>query len=152
MVIQTSFSIFNLFWLFHILHMFSSMAFPFKSKKLWESNSLKRKVYVAEMIVIVICGLLPSIIVITVDNYQYVGIFACVPGSGSVLVYTLLLPFTLVGMIGSSILFVTFWLIHKVCIQRYICYYSILCMFIIIFKDTNLHLNFKDFSGYSKIC
>ena len=74
--------------LFHILHLFGSVAFPFKSEQLWQSKSFKRKAYVIEIIVILICGLLPSIIILSVGGYQFSGFPAlCAPSSEPVPVY-----------------------------------------------------------------
>ena len=102
--------------LFHILHLFGSVAFPFKSEQLWQSKSFKRKIYVIEIIFILICGLLPSIIVLFVSRYQFSGFPAlCAPSSEPVPVYIFLVSNAVVGVISLSLLFVTFWIIHKVC-------------------------------------
>ena len=101
--------------LFHVLHIFGGVAFPLKSKQLWESNSFKRKAYVIEIIVILICGLLPSGLMFSVSEYQFIGYpLLCVPSSEPVLIYILLISNALVVMITLFLLLITFWMIHKV--------------------------------------
>ena len=105
---------FILFWVFHVAHVFGSLAFPFKFKHWMESKRFRRLVYIGEMTLILICGFMPPTIVIVFDNYQFTGFPLCVPSSGSLMFYTYLLPITLVSTIGLFLLFSSFWILHKV--------------------------------------
>ena len=95
--------------------MFGGVAFPMKSKSLWQSKSFKRKAYVVEIIVILIIGLLPNIIILSVNKYQFIVFpLVCTPSSDPVPVYIFLIANALICMITFSLLFLTFWMIHKV--------------------------------------
>ena len=104
-------------WFFHVLHVFGGVAFPMKSKSLWESKSFRRKAYVVEIIVILIIGLLPNIIILSVNKYQFIVFpLVCTPSSDPVPVYIFLISNALICMTTLSLLFLTFWMIHKVAV------------------------------------
>ena len=108
-------SSFFLFWLFHILHVFSSFAFPFKSEYWLQSKTFRRQTYVMEMVFILLCGFLPSIIIASTSGYRFLGFpLLCVASSESILFYTFLLPLTLGSTIGLCLLLASFWIVHKV--------------------------------------
>ena len=111
--------------------MFGGVVFPFKSRKLWKSKSFRRKAYVIEMIVILICGLLPNIIILSVNKYQFFGFpLVCIPSSEPVPIYIFLISNALISMFTLSLLFITFWMIHKVatCVISYIHMYTAIYM------------------------
>ena len=114
---------FILFWVFHVAHVFGSLAFPFKFKHWMESKRFRRLVYIGEMTLILICGFIPPTIVIVFDNYQFASFPLCIPSTGPLFFYTYLLPITLLSTIGLFLLFSSFWILHKV--SKYC---SILCV------------------------
>ena len=106
---------FFLLWMFHVLHVFNSVAFPFKFKRWVESHTFKRQTYVAEIILILICGVLPGVIVLFTDGYAYLGFPPlCAPASIQFIFYVVLLPLTLGSALGLVVLFGTFWILHRV--------------------------------------
>lgn len=106
---------FFLFWMFHILHVFSSVAFPFKFQRWVKSHSFKRQTYVVEIILILICGILPGVVVIFTDGYVTTGFPPlCVVTSIDFMFYVILLPLTLGSALGLILLFTTFWILRRV--------------------------------------
>ena len=124
LIIFTGYLTFSLIWVFHTLHLFSSMAFPFKSKKLWQSKSFKWKAHVAELVAIVIYGLIPNVIIIFVGQYVFPGFpLLCVPNIWSFASF-FLISNALVSIIGLTLLFLTLWIIRQVCMIAVLCMYS----------------------------
>lgn len=104
-----------LFLLFHVSHLFVSLAFPFKAQCISRSFSLKLKIHIAEVTFAVLCGLLPGIIIANTSKYTYFAFpIACTPSSSLVTFYTLLLPISIGSAIGLCLLFASFWIVHKV--------------------------------------
>ena len=106
---------FFLFWLFHCGHLFFSLAFPFKANHISKSFSLKLKIHIAEVTFILLCGLLPSIVIISTSKYQYNGFpLFCFSSSHLVFFYSYVLPIAIGAVIGICLLFASFWIVHKV--------------------------------------
>ena len=98
-MLQASVITFAGFWIAHLLHMFYSMAFPFRAHNFMRSHSATRKVHFVEVFVILTLGLLSSIIIISTSGYQFDGFpQLCTPASLAGYFYYQLLPFT----IGST--------------------------------------------------
>ena len=116
LVTYTGVLLLSLTWVFHTLHLFGSTAFPFKLRKLWQSKSFKWKAHVAELVVILIYGLTPSIIIIFVDEFKFPGFPLLCISNYYPLTNFYIFSNTLTSITSVSLLFITFWIIHKVCI------------------------------------
>ena len=89
------------FWIAHLLHMFYSMAFPFRAHHFMSSHSTTRRVHFIEVFVIVTVGLLSSTIIINTSGYEFVGFPQfCSAASLAGYFYAQLLPFTIGSTIG----------------------------------------------------
>ena len=120
-IVLCGLTVFFLFWIFHVLHMFGSLAFPFKFQQWSKSKRLRRQTYLVELILIFLCGVLPWIILTIVSDYQFPGFpYLCLPSSGPVLFYTFLLPVTILSTFGLCLLFASFWILHKVSNEIYV--------------------------------
>ena len=114
-----------LFWIFHVFHVFGSLAYPFKYHSLMKSKKFIRRVYAVEIILILILGFLPATIVEVFSDYFFPAFpLICVGSSGSLIFYSHLLPFTIISTFGLCLLFASFWIIHKVsfipvCVQNF---------------------------------
>ena len=64
--------------------------FPLTSQHLIKSKQLRRSVHLIEVLVVLVCGLLPSVIIISTSGYQYIGFPpVCTNEIPGVLFYTL---------------------------------------------------------------
>ena len=98
-----------------MFHVFASVAFPFKTNKIFGSKSYILRIHVAEIIVIFILGFLSSVITLSTSGYQYTEFPpSCYPKSSTVSFYTLLLPLTLGSTVGVFFLMGAFWILRKV--------------------------------------
>ena len=112
---MSSFALFFLFWLFHILHMFGSVAFPFKFRHWVESKGPKRRTYLAEMMFILICAFLPATLAASTSGYQFFGFPpVCFTTSGPLMFYAYLLPLTLGSTVTLSVMLVSFCILRRV--------------------------------------
>jgi len=116
--IQAGVITFLLFWLAHVTHMFLSLAFPFRTKKLLESTTFKWRVHLIEFIIILTIGLLPAIVIFVTSGYGFAGLGSFCLTSGNVQFYFLILPLAIGNTIGISLLLVSVWIIHKVCYNQ----------------------------------
>ena len=67
----------------------------------------------AEVVIVLACGLLPPIITISISNYQDDGLF-CSPRSTNIMFYGEMVPYIITGIIGLSLLFCSLWILRKV--------------------------------------
>lgn len=111
----TGIALFFLFWMFHVVHVFASLAFPFKSERLMNSKTFRRRTFVVEIILILIFGFLPAIIVEVFGDYFYAGFPSiCISNSTPLAFYSHLLPITIISTLGLCLLFASFWTLRKV--------------------------------------
>lgn len=103
------------FWLAHLLHMFYSFTFPFKSQQFMTSNIAKRRFHFIELVVIITLGLLCSMIVTFTSGYGF-SIFpeTCTVTSLVEYFYTQVLPVTVGFSIGVLLLCVSVFIVRKV--------------------------------------
>jgi len=85
------------------------------------SKKITRRAYVTEMILVAICGVLPSIILVFTDGYQFRLGFPpfCAPTNIDILFPIVLMPLTLGSAVGLSLLFASFWILNRV--STYLC-------------------------------
>ena len=117
LVIQSGAFIFFGFWLFHILHLLHSLISPFKVQRLMKSPQIRRNVHIIEVIVTLVCGLIPSVIVIGTSGYQH---FAfppiCTNEVSEMLFYTFIFPISIGATVGLCMLLICFIILRKVTI------------------------------------
>lgn len=101
------------FWFFHLLHLFLGLHFPFKMKILLESSSIRNKIHIAEVLIVLVFALLSPIFTIVLSFYRDNGWF-CAPQSNDVMFYGVLLPQSLMFSIGLVLLFLCLWTLRKV--------------------------------------
>ena len=67
------------------------------------------------MLIVLICGLLPSVIIIGTSGYHYIGFPPiCTNDIPEVLFYTLIFPISIEGIFGLWTLLISLWIIRKV--------------------------------------
>ena len=114
-LIQFLYSCFVGFWCFHLLHLFLSLVFPFKTKLWLDSLSYRRKIHLIEVIFVMLFGLLYPTIAIsaTKPQYYYNGWY-CAAVSAPIVFYGGILPRLVVFCIGLIFLFTSLWILRKV--------------------------------------
>ena len=89
--------------------------YPFKAQNLMKSTHLRRKVHIIEVVITLVCGLLPSVIIIGTSGYQN---FAfppvCTNETPEVLFYTFIFPMSIGATIGLSMLLISLVILRKV--------------------------------------
>ena len=116
-VIQTSGIIFFGFWLLHLSHLLYSLLYPFKSEQLMKSVRYRRRVHAVELIIVLLCGVLPSIIICCTSGYRYTGFrLSCLYIKPEVLFYTFVFPISIGATIGLCILLISLKIlkVHRV--------------------------------------
>ena len=112
-LIQFGYGLFFGFWCFHLLHLFMSLAFPFKTKQLLDSSSHKRMIHITEMTIVLLVSVIPPIITLTVSQYESNGYY-CFPQSPTVLFYGEILPSMFKLCIGLMLIFLSLIFLRKV--------------------------------------
>ena len=103
------------FWIFHLAHLLHSLISPMRSQNLMKSKRFRRIVHLVEVLIILVCGLLPSIVIVSTSGYQFVGFPpVCNSKIPDVFFYTLIFPISIEATIGLCMLLVSLWLLHKV--------------------------------------
>lgn len=115
LVIQSGALIIFGFWLFHLFHLFHSLAYPFKSENFMKSTHTKRNVHIIEVFITLICGLLPSFVIVGTSGYQYSGYPPyCTFKTPKVFFYTFIFPISIAATIGLCMLLFSLWILRKV--------------------------------------
>ena len=72
--------------------------------------------HAAELIIVLVLGLIPGVIIVSTSKYQIDGFLPdlCAPSRRDVLFYTLLLPIVIGSTIGLTMLFTAFWILRRV--------------------------------------
>jgi len=122
---MSAISTFLLLMVFHFLHVFESLVFPFKFQRWLKSNRFKRQCHVAEIGLILMCGVLPATIAAGARQYRYSGFppFCIVSQSPELIFYTFLVPFIIVTTTGLCALFGSFWILRTVSLTLLVCIY-----------------------------
>ena len=103
------------FWIFHLAHLLYSLISPMRSQNLMKSKQFRRITHFIEVLIILVCGLLPSIVIVSTSGYQFVGFPpVCNNEIPEVFFYTLIFPISIEATIGLSMLLVSLWLLRKV--------------------------------------
>ena len=114
-VLQASVIMVTGFWLAHVLHMFYSLAFPFRALRFMASHSATRRVHLIEVFVVITLGLLSSVIIISTSGYRFIGFpQTCASGSAAGYFYAQLLPLTIGVSIGMLILSTSVMIVRNV--------------------------------------
>lgn len=115
LVVQSGALIFFGFWVFHLFHLLHSLIYPLKAQNLLKSKRFRRYVHLIEVLVILVCGLLPSIITVSTSGYQYSGFPpVCTNEIPEVFFYTLIFPICIEATIGLCMLLISLWILRKV--------------------------------------
>ena len=61
------------FWLLYLSRLLYSLLCPFRSERLMKSVRYRRSVHIAEILIVLVCSFLPSIIMICILGYRYSG-------------------------------------------------------------------------------
>ena len=111
--LQFGYGLFFGFWCFHLLHLYLSVAFPFKAKQLLDSSSHRRMIHITEVTIVILVSVIPPIITLTVSQYESNGYY-CYPQSPTVLFYGEILPSMLKLCVGVVLIYLSFRLLRKV--------------------------------------
>jgi len=115
LVVQTGALVFFGFWLFHLFRLFHSLLYPFKAQQLMKSTRFKRYAHLIEVLIVLGCGFIPSIVIVSTSGYGYSGFPPlCNSQNPAVFFYTLILPIALGSTVGLSMLLFSLWIIRKV--------------------------------------
>ena len=115
LVVQSGALIFFGFWIFHLFNLLYSLMFPFRSQHLIKSKQFRRNVHFIEVLIVLMCGLLPSIIIVSTSGYQYIGFPpVCTNEIPEVLFYTLIFPISIEAIFGLCMLLISLWILRKV--------------------------------------
>ena len=119
-IVQSGALIFLGFWVFHLFHLLHSLISPLKAQSLMKSKWFRRSVHLIEALVILVCGLLPSVIIVSTSGYQYSGFPpVCTNEIPEVLFYTLIFPISIEATFGLCMLLISLWILRKVAIYLY---------------------------------
>ena len=114
-IVQSGALIFFGFWVFHLFHLLHTLVSPLKAQNLLKSQRFRRSVHLIEVLVVLVCGLLPSVIIVSTSGYQYSGFPPiCTHATPEVLFYTLIFPISIEATIGLCMLLISLWLLRKV--------------------------------------
>ena len=80
-----------------------------------KSKKFRRIAHLIEVVIISVCGLLPSIVIVSTSGYQFIGFPpVCNYEMPDVFFYTLIFPMSIEATVGLCMLLVSLWLLHKV--------------------------------------
>ena len=114
-IVQSGALIFFGFWVFHLFHLLHTLISPLKAQNLLKSQWFRRGVHLIEVMVILVCGLLPSIVIVSTSGYQYSGFPpVCTNAIPEVFFYTLIFPISIEATVGLCMLLISLWLLRKV--------------------------------------
>ena len=116
------------FWLLYLSHLLYGLLCPFKSEQLMKSVRYRRSVHIAEILIVLVCSFLPSIIMICISGYRYSGFRpACLYVIPEVLFYTFVFPLSIGATIGLCILLFSLKIlkVHRVSCVVYFCICSV---------------------------
>jgi len=125
--LQAGSTLFALFWMCHVLHVFVSLVFPIKFHKFSEMKTFKKGAFMIEIIFILLFGVLPSLITAAMSEYQYVGFPPiCLTKSTNVFFYSSVLPISIIAIVGVCLLLGAFWTLRKVMTRTFIVAFQLL--------------------------
>ena len=114
-VLQSGALIFFGVWVIHLFHLLYGLLFPIRAMQLSNSKKFQRYVHLTEVLVVLVCGLLPSVITVSTSGYQYTGFRnVCTSRLHEVFFYTLMLPMSIEATFGLSMLLICLWILCKV--------------------------------------
>ena len=77
-----------------------------------------RTAHVVEMIIILVLGVLPSVITVSISGYRFIEFlpyaYVCTSNDRDVFFYTFMLPIIICATIGLPMLYTTFWILRRV--------------------------------------
>jgi len=101
------------FGAFHLFHLFFGLVCPFQAKKLTDFSTLRRKVHLIEVAIVLFIGFLLPILTISISKYQDNG-WSCDPQSPKIVFYATVLPGVLVFAVSLALLFGSYWILQRV--------------------------------------
>ena len=105
------------FWLFYLSHLLYSLLYPFKSERLMKSIKYRKIAHIIEALIVLTCGLLPSIIILCTSGYSYYGFRpTCYNSKPELLFYTFIFPMSIGATIALCMLLLSLRIIqvHRV--------------------------------------
>ena len=105
------------FLIFHLSHLLHTLIRPFRAQILMKSVWFTRIAHITEVLIVLICGSLPSIVLFGISSYGYSGFPPlCYSRNPVVLFYTLILPVSIGSTVILCLLLASIWilLVHKV--------------------------------------
>ena len=112
-ILHLTFTCFMGFWCFHLFHLFLGLAYPYQAKHWMDSRATRMKFHIIEVVIVLIFGIVPPILVISLSNYQDIGL-VCLPRSTDLLFHGETMPCCFVFCIGLSLMFYSLWILRKV--------------------------------------
>ena len=117
-VIHTCILMMHFFWIMHLFHMFTRLAFPMQSRN-FDQSTYRHWIHIGEVGGGIIVAVIPPIGVAAASEYNVSSFPAnyCVP-EPRVAYYTELLPINIVLAIGVCFIVTIFWMLHQVGINN----------------------------------
>lgn len=111
------------FWLVHLCHLFHSLLYPMRAQQLMKSSAFKRSAHIIEVLVVLGCGLIPSVVIASTSGYVYSGFPPqCNSKNSALLFYTMILPIALGATVGLCVILLSLWNLCKVRTGQYHCF------------------------------
>ena len=138
----------SLIWICHVSFMFVKLTFPFHARSL-EAFGYKKCILAVFLVVSLLVPIVPVATIFGTNGFAMVTFppFFCFPKNGDATYYSLTLPITVILAIGTAMLVIIIWNVHKV-ISSYI-HTSFCTVMIVHYKKNRYHWDNK--SGCSLI-
>ena len=122
-ILDFTLSCFMGFWCFHLFHLYLGLAYPYQAKCWMDSRATRMKFHIIEVVIVLVFGIVPPILVISLSNYQDIGLL-CSARSTELLFYGETIPCCIVFCIGLSLMFCSLWILREVSLlykASYVC-------------------------------
>lgn len=108
----------HFFWIMHLFHMFTRLAFPMQSRN-FDQSTYRHWIHIGEVGGGILVAIIPPIGVAAASEYNVPSFPAnyCVP-EPRVAYYTELLPINIVLAVGVCFIVTIFWMLHQVSINN----------------------------------
>ena len=113
-VVHAAVLLMHFFWIMHLLHMFTRLAFPMKARN-FDQSSYRHWFHIVEVGGAMLVAIIPPIAVVSASEYNVPSFPAnyCVP-EPRVAYYTELLPINVILGAGVCLIVTIFWMLHQV--------------------------------------
>ncbi|XP_065889662.1 uncharacterized protein [Dysidea avara] len=112
-VVHAAVLLMHFFWIMHLLHMFTRLAFPMKARN-FDQSSYRHWFHIVEVGGAMLVAIIPPIAVVSASEYNVPSFPAnyCVP-EPRVAYYTELLPINVILGAGVCLIVTIFWMLHQ---------------------------------------